>query len=210
MDNVSRDLLKQFVYMDEKIVLFAKDGSFEIPLSITAAKMYSPVIKATLETPIGKDGSEITDTFSSSIAVAKDSKTLYRLPRIQVDGFKHESVQIFVRCLQGQADDNEIKGYNWKNITGLLRMSHFYQVQCLFDLCIEKGKSLIQNDNILEAIELMEMYEFNQTWCDTIVNLLIGNTSCFNKPNWKAAVEDLPNTMSQIQYCFIKRKFGYG
>lgn len=200
MDDLSRELLKQFVNMDEKVVLYAKDGSFEIPLSVTAAKMYSPVIKATLETPIGK-GNELT---------SKDSKSLFRLPRIEVDGFTHETAQMFVRCIQGQADDTEIKGYDWKRIQGLLKMSHFYQVESLYNLCLDKGKPLIQHNNVLEAIKLMETYDFNQSWCDSIVQILIGNPQPFSQPDWKASVTALPNTMSQIQYWYIKRKIGYG
>ena len=51
MEQIGKDLLNQFVYMDEKLNLYSADGSFEIPLSVTAAKLFSPVLKANLESP---------------------------------------------------------------------------------------------------------------------------------------------------------------
>lgn len=200
MDVLSKELLKRFINMDEKVVLYAPDGSFEIPLSVMAAKMYSPVIKATLESPLNK-GDEVS---------IKDSKALYRLQRIEVKGFTHEIVQLFARCLQGQADETEIKTYDWKKIRGLYEMSHFYQVDDVFNICLEKGKASIQHTNILEAIALMETYGFDQVWCDHIVQLLISNPDPFNQPDWKNSITTFPNTLCQIQYWYIKRKLGYG
>jgi len=63
----------------------------------------------------------------------------------------------------------------------------------------------------MEPIELMEMFGFNQTWCDHIVALLMSNPSTtFSKPEWKTAITSFPNTLSQIQYWYIKRNLGYG
>ena len=159
METLSKDLLRQFVYMDEKVNLYAPDGSFEIPLSITAAKLYSPVIKAALESPLsitGDNGSTDEKTLAKG---GKKQQQLYSsFRRIEVVGFNHETVQIFVRCLQGQLEANEIKAFDWKKVLGLLKMYHFYGVDHMFDVYLEQGKSLIQQNNIVEAIEFMETY----------------------------------------------------
>jgi len=122
--------------------------------------MYSPVLKATLESPLKKVPCVESQLKKyKDIDNTTDSKTMYMLQRIEVKGFTHETVQIFVRFLQGQTDEEEIKTYDWKKIRGLYEMSHFYQVDDVLKICEEKGKSLIITTNILEPIELMEMFD---------------------------------------------------
>lgn len=211
MEELSKDLLRQFVYMDEKVNLYAPDGSFEIPLSITAAKLYSPVIKAALESPlsINEDG-RTTDEKTVSKEGKKHQQVYSSFRRIKVVGFNHETVQIFVRCLQGQLDTNEIKAFDWSKVLGLLKMCHFYGVDHMFEVYLEHGKNLIQQNNVVQAIEFMETYGYQQPWCDCITQQLLSYPNIFNTQDWKDSIKKFPQTQSQVQYWYIKKKLGYG
>jgi len=190
--------------MDEKVNLYAPDGSFEIPLSITAAKLYSPVIKAALESPLSQTGDESKDEKSVVTRGGKKYQVYSSFRRIEVVGFNHETVQIFVRCLQGQLDETETKAFDWTKVLGLLKMCHYYGVDQMFDVYLKHGMTVV------EAIEFMETYGYHQPWCDHITNQLMSYPNIFNTQGWKDSIKKCPQTQSQVQYWYIKRKLGYG
>ena len=109
MEQIGKNLLKQFVYMDEKLNLFAADGSFEIPLSITAAKLFSPVLKAALESPLAAitNNEEKEDSRDNRAVTKQGKQNVYSsgsLRRVEVKGFNTQTVQCFIRSLQGRSE----------------------------------------------------------------------------------------------------------
>uniref|UniRef100_A0A7M5VBN3 BTB domain-containing protein n=1 Tax=Clytia hemisphaerica TaxID=252671 RepID=A0A7M5VBN3_9CNID len=224
MDVISKDLLKQFVYMDSKVNLYAPDGSFEIPLSMTAAKLYSPVIKTALESPLSvSNGDQKDDSYESRITRSiagsqgkKESKQVTsqlsggNLRRIKVDEFDGKTVQIFIRCLQGQIDDTEVKSFDWKCVMEILKMFHFYEVDHMYDIFLKQAIQLMSNELIVEAVHFMEIYGFQESWCTRMVDLLYNNPATFNTQEWKDSILKCPHTQSRLQAFYIKRKLGYG
>ena len=214
MEQIAKRLLKQFVYMDEKLNLFAADGSFEIPLSITAAKLFSPVLKAALESPLAitnkNDQKECRD---DGAVTSKKSYNVYSsgsLRRVEVRDFNTQTVQYFIRSLQGQLEDQEVKTFDWKQSVSLLKMFHFYDVENMYETVLQHATSLIQQNNIVESVAYMETFGFNQQWCDQIVTTLQSYTNqIFQTENWKDSIIKYPNTQSQVQSNFLKQ-LGYG
>ena len=166
METFTKDLLQQFISMDQKLNLYAANGSFEIPLSVTAAKLHSPVIKRALESPLAIKDKEEKKNQSASDTVSYQSGSLHR---IEVKDFDTTTVQLFIRSLQGQLEDNEIKAFNWEQVKNLLKMYHFYGVDHMFDALLPRGQQLINNTNVVDAVGFMEKYGYQQNWCDQIV-----------------------------------------
>ena len=119
---LSEDLLKRYVQLDEKVILYGENDEdkkeFEIPLSITSAKMFSPVLKVALETQIGKingdekpaishksnsEESEVSSSDQSENEVKNEIDKSFdqeaNPKRIRVYGFGYKAVKTFVNCL---------------------------------------------------------------------------------------------------------------
>ena len=189
-----RDLLEYYIKQDNKIVLHDPENSFEITLSLAAAKRFSPVLKTTLETNINK---AITPSGSDEMKYAES----YRLQRIEVKEFERSTVDNFVQYLHGYGDELNLE---WEDMIELLKMSHFYNVEKLFKVCQDIGRTLLIIDNLYEAISLMEKYEFT-SWCDLCSKLLMdGNSEQFNTQEWKSALQEQPKTMAVLQNIFIE------
>lgn len=214
MEQIGRNLLKQFVYMDEKLNLFAADGSFEIPLSITAAKLFSPVLKAALESPLAAitNNEEREDKRDDRAVTKKVKHNVYSsgsLRRVEVKGFNTQTVQCFIRSLQGQLDDQEVKTFNWKQSISLLKMFHFYDVENMYETVLQHATSLIQQNNVVEAVEYMETFGFIKQWCDKIVTNLQNFKAILQTQDWKDSILKYPVTQSQVQSRFLQ-VLGYG
>ena len=214
MEQIGKSLLTQFVYMDEKLNLFAADGSFEIPLSITAAKLFSPVLKAALESPLAiTNKNDQKQDRDDGAVTSKKNYNVYSsgsLQRVEVKNFNTQTVQYFIRSLQGQLDDQEVKTFDWKQSVSLLKMFHFYDVENMYETVLQHATSLIQQNNTVESVAYMETFGFNQKWCDKIVaNLQSYTNQILQTQDWKESILKYPNTQSKVQYHFLK-KLGYG
>ena len=214
MEQIGKDLLNQFVYMDEKLNLYSADGSFEIPLSVTAAKLFSPVLKANLESPYASIEPKEKQKSDERSAITKGGNGTSvsnrgSLRRIEIKDFDSQTVQHFIRSLQGQLNEDELKTFTWKQAVELLKIFHFYDVENMYQQVLEKARTLIQQANVVEAIAYMETFGYQQKWCDHIVGSVLANyKNIFQTQVWKDSIVNYPNTQSQIQYHFLKR-LGY-
>ena len=213
MEQIGKDLLRQFVFMDEKLNLFAADGSFEIPLSITAAKLFSPVLKASLESPLAITNNDRQEKESrhedKAITKKQNVYSSGSLRRVEVKNFNTQTVQYFIRSLQGQLDDNEVKTFNWEQAVNLLKMFHFYDVENMYETVLQHATNLIQQNNVVEAVEYMETFGFIESWCAKIVANLASYRNILQTQAWKDSILKYPVTQAQVQCRFLKN-LGYG
>lgn len=137
MENLAEDLLKQFIENDMKLILCGENDEFTIPLSVTAAKLYSPVLKATVETQLGKhdedakpeivfassEGSSAGETCLTSGMESRDVVSNHGIKRIHMYGYGHEIVNTFVSCLHswGRHDVTRLRNASLKMSTILNR-----------------------------------------------------------------------------------------
>ena len=124
-------------------------------------------------------------------------------------GFNTQTVQCFIRSLQGQLDDQEVKTFNWKQSISLLKMFHFYDVENMYETVLQHATSLIQQNNVVEAVEYMETFGFIKQWCDKIVTNLQSYRAILQTQDWKDSILKYPVTQSQVQSRFLQ-VLGYG
>ena len=211
MENELRaDLMACLLSKDEKVILHDDNNNFEIPLCVSAAKLFSPVLKAALEsTLVPVNDISVTEVDSNDICSfelqTEKCNNLLRpstVNRINVAGFEKSTVESLVKLLHGDGDGLQ---FDWENTVKMLKICHFYNVEKLFILFIEKGESMINSGNFYEVIGLIHMYDIDR-WLKRCAEILNPKWSFeIDEDVWQNLMEKYPRTMGSLLFNYLKK-----
>lgn len=152
---------------------------------------FVPVMKASLETSLSERNK-------------KSGKQV-----IMIDEFgeyEKQTVQLFVQILH-KRKSNTIQNITWEELVKLLKMAHFFQCDVILKVLYNLGKMLINQQNIYEAISLMEILSFDH-WHSRCIDIL---RSCNMRQlteteDWKNTMDRHPKRVAMIMCEMVKQQ----
>lgn len=186
IDIASEELLRCYINNDEHVMLIGEN--FKIPIKLSVLNCFLPVMKKALETTlVTREGD--------------DEKT------VQLGDFDLDTIALFVKIIQHGCSDIIIE---WDGLIKFLKFAHFYQSTLLLGLSYELGTTLITFDNFHEAIQLMELLDFD-VWDNKCLQIILAGDNRRNLlvcDRFKACLNSCPRTTARVLHKMAKNLVG--